>query len=135
MAGPLATLLGAATYAFPYGGDTYSRTGSTATSASFELRNNGDVYATDGGAASDVGDWIRPKDSFGDYEAKAELTGDTLASGTLSSWLGLGTTRTWTLTASVSPSMKTSTLTFLIRKAVTLEEVDSFTVVLQAERT
>ena len=61
--------------------------------ASYSLENDGDIVVTTDG---DIGDWIGPKDSFSDYECQMATVSGTVTTGTVDSYLGLGTTRTWT---------------------------------------
>lgn len=72
--------------------------GITAT-ASYSLSNAGDINATaTNNTIADRGDWIFPQVNMALYEVRATLqTGGPLTSGTMGTYLSLGTTRTWTL--------------------------------------
>lgn len=72
--------------------------GATAT-ASFTIANDGDIDATaTNNTVADRDDWIAPKVNMALYEVRATLqTGGPMTSGTMGSYLSLGTSRTWTL--------------------------------------
>lgn len=72
--------------------------GVTAT-ASFTIANDGDIDATaTNNTIADRDDWIAPKQNMALYEVRATLqSGGPLTSGTMGSYLSLGTSRTWTL--------------------------------------
>lgn len=102
----------------------------TAATATYSLQNDGDIESH----AGDIGDWITPKDSFSDYECQMAVVSGSLTSGTTGSYLGLGTTRTWTLTQSViGTSQFVGTLT--IRRASDLTVLDTATITINAEMT
>jgi hypothetical protein len=61
--------------------------------ASYSLENDGDIVVSSG---ADPGDWITPLDAFSDYECQMAIVSGSVTSGTTGSYLGLGTTRTWT---------------------------------------
>lgn len=128
------------------GGDSISITDLTASAntvsptnaaASYALVNDGDIDATQGtNTPLDVGDWISPKGSASDfYEARATVTSGSLTSGTAGSWLPLGTTRTWTKTATPGTGVQTCVFTLEIRRASDSVVVDTATITLQAEST
>lgn len=136
--GAVAGLLagGGDSHTFPYAGGSYSWSRTVVTTASFQLRNYGDVFATNNAAASDQGDWISPKDSFSNYSVRATLTGGSLATGTTGSWLQLNSNHSWTVTdALVDGIPETASLDFEIRNdALGGIIVDTFSVDLEAER-
>jgi len=93
--------------------------------ASFQLNNNGTT------TPSATGQWMLTG-SASDYQCQATLASGTLSSGTVGSWLGLGTTRTWTRQS--SGSLQTATITLDIRDAITSEVlVSGVSVGLEAE--
>jgi len=100
--------------------------------AGYRLDSDGSAYRRLGSTAYTAisGEWLLTG-SNSDYEARATLvSGSTPSTGTLDSWLGLGTDRTWTLT---STSSAQSVLTIEIRDATTLEVLDSATITLETE--
>lgn len=109
-----------------------SRVAGTAT-ATYEIRSDGTVYTTNGAnTLVFLENWL----AFGstsNYEIKATALSGTPTTGTLDSWVSLGTTRTWTLSQSI-PGDATCILSIEIRNAVSLSVVDTATVTLYAER-
>lgn len=69
--------------------------------ASYSALSNGTVTTNTGAGAVLLGTW-RLVGASADYEIRYSPTGDTgsLTGAAINSWLGLGTTRTWTLTDS-----------------------------------
>jgi hypothetical protein len=107
-------------------------TAPAAATASYSLRNTGDVFVNGGDAGHD---WINPNAAAGNaYEAFFTVTGGTLTSGTTGTWLPLGTTRTWTLQRS-GGSIGTSTAsgTVQIRRASDGTFLDAATITFSAE--
>jgi hypothetical protein len=99
--------------------------------AQFGLENDGDIVATGGtNTVTDIGDWLTPKAFFSQFECRlTQNSGTALGGSALSTWLNLGTTRTWTLArntdgtntagatlevgyAGLNTAIKTATLTF-----------------------
>jgi hypothetical protein len=85
-------------------------------SCTYSLENDGDIVHGSG-AGTDQGDWITPKESFSNYEARATLTSGALSSGTTGSWLNLGTPRSWVCSVPGEGS-QSATLTIEIRRVV-----------------
>jgi hypothetical protein len=100
--------------------------------AGYRLASTGIAYHTNpsGTYVAIGGEWLL-SGSASAYEVQATLVSGTTPSGTLGSWLGLGTTRTWTLAS--SDGYLTCTLLIEIRNATTLAVLDTATVVIQAE--
>lgn len=66
--------------------------------AQYQLRSNGDLFLTSGNnTVVDGGDWITPQTNMSLYSARMTINSGSSTSGTFGTWLGLGTTRTWTL--------------------------------------
>jgi hypothetical protein len=84
---------------------------------SFALTNGGDINATQtNNTIADRGDWIAPQANAALYEVQATLlTGGALTSGTMGSYVSLGTTRTWTLVVAPVQDL-TSTVRFDFRR-------------------
>jgi len=66
------------------------------------------------------------------YEVEASLASGTMPTGTLNTWLSVGTTRSWSISASGGGSTSCS-LTMQIRDATTLQIVATATFSLDAE--
>jgi hypothetical protein len=66
--------------------------------AVYQLENDGDVNQIVNGVTTDLSDWMVPKVSAfaSQFEVFATLNSGSLTGGTTGSWLGLGTTRSWT---------------------------------------
>lgn len=127
------------------GGDSISISNVTANSiqvnpvdatAQYSLTSSGDIRATAGNnTLVDIGDWISPKGGASNfYEARATVTSGSLTTGTTGAWLGLGTTRTWTLTQSSAGLTSTCIFTVEIRRASDSVVVDSATITLTANK-
>lgn len=82
-------------------------------SASYSLTSGGLEDVTPGGS----GTWLL-SGSASDYDARATLVSGAVSSGTLNTWLNLGTTRSWTRTQTVAGSSAV-TLQIEIRLAAT----------------
>ena len=115
--GMLNALLGAAgdRISFGFVSPTSVTVGGTAT-ASFDLQADGDIDATaTNNTIADRDDWIAPKVNMALYEVRATLqTGGPMTSGTMGSYLSLGTNRVWTL-AQVGVGSIGSTVLFEFR--------------------
>lgn len=108
------------------GGDTTIVPGGTAT-ASISFVGDGN-YIGDSGS-----DWGVPNTSGlgNDYQIRATLSsGSAPSSGTLNTWQNIGTSRTWSLTATNFDA--TSTLSISIRDVATLTVITTNTYVLSA---
>jgi hypothetical protein len=98
---------------------------------SYSIESDGDIV---GDPAGDLGDWIIPRALAGaNYEVRATLNSGSLFAGTTGSWLGLGTTRTWTVQRT-TPGTQDANLTIEIRP-VSGSVLDSALVTLSTERT
>jgi predicted dehydrogenase len=83
---------------FTANSDTTSPVNAT---AQYQLENDGDINATGGtNTVTDRGDWLAPKQNMSQFECRFHVTSGSLTSGTVDTWLNLGTTRTWTVTRS-----------------------------------
>lgn len=101
-------------------------------SATYSLQNDGDIETTNNLGTTDQGDWIaNPKANFSGYEVRATETSGTVSTGTVDSWLGLGTTRTWTADQS-GLGEKTCAILIEIRGATSLATLASASIVLTA---
>lgn len=60
--------------------------------------------------------WIEPQSGMSGYEVRASAVGG-VSSGTLGSWLSLGSTRTWTLNHVGGPGATSRTLVLEFRRA------------------
>ncbi len=101
--------------------------------AQYELRSDGSLWFTSGyNTLVQSSDWL----DFGassSYEVRATLTSGTLDSGTTGSWLGLGTTRTWSISQGIV-GVNSATITVEIRNAATATVVDTAYITIEAER-
>lgn len=115
---------------------TYSRSGSSPTGLDF--RADGAVWAKDdtsGGTYTSRYNWKTGTGATSDYELRVTLDGgspDGFSSGTVGSWLGLGTTRSYTRGSS-SWIERTVTALFEIRDASTLVVLASGTISLTCD--
>lgn len=103
--------------------------------AQYELTNAGLIRATQGSdTVTNIGVWITPTTNVANYEARVTMTSGSLTSGTVGSWLNLGTTRTWTLQyAAPGPGQNLSVFTLEIRRASDSVVVDTATITIRAE--
>lgn len=110
--------------------------GSTAL-VSYSLQSNGQLEVTEQDATTNVsGEWASPTGAGvgNDFEVRVTTTGDGLTSGPTGSWISLGTTRTWTNTASGGGS-KSTTLTVQIRDSFSQTIQDTASVTLSVTST
>lgn len=107
----------------------------TNASAAYQLTSSGVINrVTVSGGTVAAGQWIMPASAAGSvYEVRATETSGTVSSGTVGSWLPLGTTRTWTL-AQTSVGVSTCVLTIEIRMASSGAVLDTATVTLEATK-
>lgn len=87
-------------------------------SASFSLNSSGN-WSASGNTVSNSGTWLQYW-SASDFEARVQtssVTGDGLSSGTLDTWLNLGTTRSWARTCTIAQLTRSTTFTVEIRHA------------------
>lgn len=96
--------------------------------ATYSLTNAGAETAT--GVAS--GTWLTAG-AAADYDVMLTVNSGALTSGTVGSWLNLGTTRTWTLQRSGAVGTTTANTTVQIRSASSLSVLATATVVFTAE--
>lgn len=108
--------------------------GTTAT-AQYRLSNDGSIDATQGtNTIQNVGFWFEDVDSPSDYECRATADPGEVSSGTLNTWLSLGTSRTWTLSSPTVSGVLEGEIFVEIRRASDQVVLDSATITLQAER-
>lgn len=89
-----------------------------AASATIELNSSGLQRAASGGLFSTVGTWLL-RGVNSDYEVFATLNSGSLSSGTTGAWLGLGTSRAWSVnTTGAGFDNKAAGFTLTIRRAV-----------------
>ncbi len=106
-----------------------------ATSASSALRIGNDGNVSQGENGTFTVDYAWTGEPASGFEVYASVTsGSTPSGASLSTWLSLGTTRTWTLTNSASGTTKQSILAVQIRLAASGAVIASATVELYAER-
>jgi len=87
----------------------------------YQLANDGYVYTGEGTFSpsySQFEQWDTASSTVGNYEARATLNSGTTPTGTLNTWLNLGTTRTWSLSAATG-NFQTCNLTIEIRDTAT----------------
>jgi hypothetical protein len=115
---------------------TATNTGANAT-ATASFQNNGVLVGADAGVVP--GQWINmhPVDlaTAASYDIYVQHTGGSAPAGSaLNTWLNLGTTRSWSITAVYvgGPSSNSSTLAVQIRDASTLVVVDTATITIAA---
>ena len=113
---------------------TYSSGGILSANAGWRASNDSYIYTGVGSASpayTQREQWDNIPATVGDYEIYATYTGDT-PSGTFGSWLNLGTTRTWLLTASPGSTLS-AILSVDIRKVGTGTVLASATINLTAD--
>jgi hypothetical protein len=103
-------------------------------SSGYRLRNDGvALFATNGNYTDISGEWLT-SGNVGDFEVLASnKTGDSV-SGQFDTWLGLSTTRTWTLSAPIN-QFRSAQFTISIRNAATQTVLDSATIYLEGDNT
>lgn len=106
--------------------------GAGSASASYRITNGGIVQTGLSGTYSFYETWCNPTSAAADFEVFATLTSGTLSSGTTGSWLGLGTTRTWTRNRT-TVGVSSAVLTMDVRRVGTTTVLDTWTVTLDAE--
>ena len=84
--------------------------------ATYRLKNNGDVEKVEGAVTTVIGTWITNPADVALYECRATLSGSALDGGSSAtgSWFGLGTTREWTI-SQASAGAKNATLDIEVR--------------------
>jgi hypothetical protein len=103
--------------------------------AGIRLTNAGAVDTRQGAAYFNQGDWVTPTSAAGNaFEARvSNISGGSLTSGTVNTWLGLGTTREWFVSRSTAGSTIID-FTLEIRQASTGTVLASSFVTLEASR-
>jgi hypothetical protein len=100
--------------------------------ASVSLNNTGTfTWSSSNGGGSFAGQWMSG-DTASNYEVLATTTAGTAGTGTVGTWLNLGTTRTWQRTRALV-GITTWTFTLQIRAVGTTTVLASCTISLQAE--
>lgn len=109
-----------------------SKAAAGAVTVSYQLTNGGLVRKSENGAYTTLETWLL-SGSASDYEARVPIVGgDSLSSGTVGSWLNLGTSREWQQYADSSNTF-TSNFTVEIRLAASpFTVLDSATINLTA---
>lgn len=121
----------------PFGANNFSVTtfGASPQSASFFLENDGDVVSnTTSFGPSDIGDWVNPKTTAAaaNFEVRATLDSGSVDGSSTNTWIGLSTTRSWTVSTFGPDLTNSATLTIEIRP-IGGSVVASNTVYLEAE--
>lgn len=105
--------------------------------ARYQLSAAGDIVGTVSGnnTTSDIGDWITPKASMANYDARVDLVsgGGTVGGSAITTWLNLGTSREWTVTQT-GPGMTSSFVDISIRLASDGTVLDTARINFQATR-
>ena len=103
--------------------------------AGIRLTNAGAVDTREGATYFNQGDWVTPTSAAGNaYEARvSSVSGGSLTSGTVNTWLALGTTREWFVSRSIIGAI-TITFTLEIRDAATSTVLATSSVTLEASR-
>lgn len=94
--------------------------------------NIGTVYATISGTFEYYQNWVSPTSVGGNYEVYVTLTGDALYTGTINSWVALSLNPSWSI-RSTGNQVKSTTLSFQVRKTGTATVLDTWNVYLYAE--
>ena len=131
MTGILAPLVGSAsgsTVSITLFSETVNELGAAPATASYSLQSTGDIVFTN---QFDEQFWITPQSDMSDYEVLATLTSGTLTSGTTGVWLGLGTTRTWSITT--ASGLRTTQFILQLRLVGDTTVLVSATINLEAE--
>ena len=83
--------------------------------AEYNLRSDGVVSKFVNGLETVIGNWIVPNTTASSYEVRATIVSGSLSSGTTGSYLSLGTTRSWAVSANSPGTNQACTLTIEIR--------------------
>lgn len=114
---------------------TYEVTNYSPTSIALAFQNDGNEVVIGGGSPATGYGWIdmKPVDivTAAQYDIYVSQSSGTAVTGTLDTWLNLGTTRTWTLASGSIDVTNTAVLDVSIRDAATLTVVDTATFTLQ----
>lgn len=116
---PITSGLGQPVVAFVAGSVSDFEVDPASASVSVTFANDGS-YSTDGNVSGFSGDWITPVSAAGNsYEIRMTVnSGSTPSGAATGSWLGLGTTRTWSL-EQVGVGSTAANVTVEIRNAAT----------------
>jgi hypothetical protein len=131
VSGILAPLVGSAsgsTVSITLFSETVNELGAAPATASYSLQSIGDIVFTN---QFDEQFWITPQSDMSDYEVLATLTSGPLTSGTTGVWLGLGTTRTWSITT--ASGLRTTQFILQLRLVGETTVLASATITLEAE--
>jgi len=109
-----------------------TRTGSGTAAAQYSLLNTGVVREISNGVVTDIGSWLLAG-SAADYECRMTMTSGTNFTGdALSTWLNLGTSRTWALSKSSPEGTNTGTATLEFSPAGSNTPIASATITITA---
>ena len=128
--GPVIKLTSPVAVRFASGGVSSASTG-------YRVANDGFVYTAAGSSLSYVQQeqWDSIAATVGNYEVRATVNSGTTPGGSATgSWLNLGTTRSWTLTATIGTT-RTCDLTIEIRDATSLSVLATASVTLTSDAT
>ncbi len=64
------------------------------------FKSDGNIEKTAGVVVTDIGDWLSPQLNMSAYSIRATALSGTVTSGTVGSWLSLGSDRSWNKTRS-----------------------------------
>lgn len=104
--------------------------GTGVTTAQYSLNSSG------AGSGTNIAGWTWLLSGLNsDYEVFATLNSGDSPTGPIGSWVALSTTRTWALTAVISPEIKSCSLGLEIRPAGGGANLDTATITISAERT
>ena len=99
----------------------YASGGFLSATTGYRVANDAFIYTGTGSVSpsySQFEQWDSVPSTVGNYEVRATLNSGTTPTGTLNTWLNLGTTQTWTLTAPTG-NFRTCNLTIEIRDTAT----------------
>ena len=127
---PIIQLTTPITVAFPSGGSAPAKTG-------YRVANDSYVYTGVGTTAlsySQFEQWDSISSTVGNYEVRATYNSGTTPTGTLNTWLNLGTTQEWSLNAPTG-NFRTCNLTIEIRDTATSTIRATATLTLESDAT
>ena len=114
---------------------TTDSAGAGVRTAAYRLANDRIVYHGNNGVYTAQYEWCKPAGTAGDYEVLATMLLGSLSSGTVGSWLNLGTTRTWSVADPVVDALPvTARVQFDIRRVSTSQILDTAIVDFDADR-
>lgn len=105
----------------------------TNASAGYQLTSSGAINSvTVSGGTVQIGTWITPTSAAGaDYDV---YVSGAVTTGTVDTWLSLGSTRTWSIEAT-SVGISAVDITVQIRRTPSGSVIDTATISLEAEKT